>query len=148
MKVDKNMREAAIEATIPWLRDMGKLIMDDSDDFQDQSLGLMMTLSADLIQDLHEENAELRARLIAFQKVANPAVAVDLASGPDTTARYTPFVTGTRVFLKVHPHRHGTIKDSLRSGRNDHRYYVCFDSEFEENRWVKASLLGVIHNNK
>ncbi|ECI4645522.1 hypothetical protein DQY68_14745 [Salmonella enterica subsp. salamae] len=148
MKVDKDVREAAIEATIPGLRDMSKLIMDNSDDFQAQALGLMMTLSADLIQDLHEENAGLRAQLIAFQKAASPAVAVDLASGPDTTARYRPFVKGTRVFLKANPVQRGTIAGSSISSYTEHRYYVRFDSEFEENRWVKASLLEALRNDK
>ncbi|EBU6735962.1 hypothetical protein DKS56_07820 [Salmonella enterica subsp. enterica serovar Adelaide] len=144
MKIDKNMRETAIEATIPGLRDMSKLIMDSSNDFQAQALGLMMTLSADLIQDLHEENAELRAQLIAFQKAANPAVAVDPASGPDTTARYTPFVRGARVCLKANPDQRGTVVGSSISSYTEHRYYVRFDSEFEDNRWVKARNLELI----
>ncbi|EAS0616264.1 hypothetical protein CDW99_004901 [Salmonella enterica subsp. enterica serovar Ealing] len=144
MKIDKNMRETAIEATIPGLRDMSKLIMDSSNDFQAQALGLMMTLSADLIQDLHEENAELRAQLIAFQKAANPAVAVDLASGPDTTACYTPFVTGTRVCLKAHPYQRGTIVNTRFDDRRGYLISVRFDSEFEDNRWVKARNLELI----
>ncbi|HGG5279837.1 TPA: hypothetical protein ACJGX5_003913, partial [Salmonella enterica subsp. enterica serovar Senftenberg] len=60
-------------------------------------------MAADAIEQLVKENEALRAQLIAFQKAANPAVAVDPASGPDTTAYYTPFVTGTRVCLKANP---------------------------------------------
>ncbi|EBA9762802.1 hypothetical protein CFJ40_11210 [Salmonella enterica] len=148
MKIDKNMRETAIKATIPGLRDMSKLIMDSSNDFQEQALGLMMTLSADLIQDLHEENAELRAQLVAFQKAANPAVAVDPASGPDTTACYTRFVRGARVCLKANPDQRGTVVENSISSYTEHRYYVRFDSEFEDNRWIKASLLEVLHNDE
>ncbi|EOA1532676.1 hypothetical protein ACH8KY_003180 [Salmonella enterica subsp. enterica serovar Braenderup] len=105
-------------------------------------------MAANAIEQLVKENAELRAQLIAFQKAANTTVAVDPAKEGSEHTCYTPLAKGTRVFLKVHPHRHGTIEHSLRSGRNDHRYYVCFDSEFEDNRWIKASLLGVLHNDE
>lgn len=103
-------------------------------------------MAANAIEQLVKENDELRAQLVAFQKAANPAVAVDPAKEGSEHTCYTPLAKGTRVFLKVHPHRHGTIEHSLRSGRNDHRYYVRFDSEFEDNRWIKASLLEVLHN--
>ncbi|ECW0109024.1 hypothetical protein F3Q63_17840 [Salmonella enterica subsp. enterica] len=103
-------------------------------------------IAADAIELMAEENEKLRAQLVAFQKAANPAVAVDPAKEDSEHTCYTPLAKGTRVFLKVHPHRHGTIEHSLRSGRNDHRYYVCFDSEFEENRWVKARNLGLVPN--
>ncbi|EGA2181355.1 hypothetical protein H5E02_005130, partial [Salmonella enterica] len=93
---------------------------------------------------LVKENAELRAQLIAFQKAANPAVAVDLASGPDTTACYTPFVIGTRVCLKANPDQRGTVVGSSISSYTEHRYYVRFDSEFEDNRWVKARNLELV----
>ncbi|HGG6791108.1 TPA: hypothetical protein ACJG9Q_001754 [Salmonella enterica subsp. diarizonae serovar 50:k:z] len=101
-------------------------------------------IAADAIELMAEENEKLRAQLVAFQKAANPAVAVDPAKEDSEHTCYTPLAKGTRVFLKIHPHRHGTIEHSLRSGRNDHRYYVCFDSEFEENRWVKARNLGLV----
>ncbi|EJC3637007.1 hypothetical protein MYX88_002043 [Salmonella enterica] len=143
---NKTLSQKAL-AGAAFLRMHAKAMAGD-DDFFVAIMSEPHTIAANAIEQLVKENAELRAQLIAFQKAANPAVAVDLASGPDTTARYTPFVTGTRVFLKAHPHRHGTIKNSLRSGRNDHRYYVCFDSEFEDNRWVKASLLEALHSDK
>ncbi|EGP9302873.1 hypothetical protein I0964_002546 [Salmonella enterica] len=98
------------------------------------------------IEQLVKENAELRAQLIAFQKAANPAVAVDLASGPDTTACYTPFVIGTRVCLKANPDQRGTVVGSSISSYTEHRYYVRFDSEFEDNRWVKARNLELAPN--
>ncbi|HAD5966795.1 TPA_asm: hypothetical protein G1Q02_08065 [Salmonella enterica subsp. enterica serovar Typhimurium] len=101
-------------------------------------------MAANAIEQLVKENAELRAQLIAFQKAANPAVAVDLASGPDTTACYTPFVTGTRVCLKANPDQRGTVVGSSISSYTEHRYYVRFDSEFEDNRWVKARNLELV----
>ncbi|EGA4729222.1 hypothetical protein H5R85_005339, partial [Salmonella enterica] len=104
------------------------------------------TIAANAIEQLVKENAELRAQLIAFQKAANPAVAVDLASGPDTTACYTPFVIGTRVCLKANPDQRGTVVGSSISSYTEHRYYVRFDSEFEDNRWVKARNLELAPN--
>ncbi|EBB7360639.1 hypothetical protein CKU68_25095 [Salmonella enterica] len=101
-------------------------------------------MAADAVEQLVKENEELRAQLVAFQKAANPAVAVDPASGPDTTACYTPFVTGTRVCLKANPNQRGTVVGSSISSYTEHRYYVRFDSEFEDNRWVKARNLELV----
>ncbi|ELC1915491.1 hypothetical protein Q4700_004130 [Salmonella enterica] len=103
-------------------------------------------LAANAIEVLVKENTELLAQLVAFQKAANPAVAVDLASGPDTTACYTPFVTGTRVCLKANPDQRGTVVGSSISSYTERRYYVRFDSEFEDNRWVKARNLELAPN--
>ncbi|HFW5272135.1 TPA: hypothetical protein ACIBWY_003193 [Salmonella enterica subsp. enterica serovar Bullbay] len=114
------------------------------DDFFIAIMSEPQAIAANAIEQLVKENEKLRAQLVAFQKAANPAVAVDPAKEDSEHTCYTPLAKGTRVFLKVHPHRHGTIEHSLRSGRNDHRYYVCFDSEFEENRWVKARNLGLV----
>ncbi|HFZ9215748.1 TPA: hypothetical protein ACIPE5_003500 [Salmonella enterica subsp. diarizonae serovar 61:r:-] len=114
------------------------------DDFFIAIMSEPQAVAASAIEQLVKENAELRAQLVAFQKAANPAVAVDQAKEGSEHTCYPPLAIGTRVFLKIHPHRHGTIEHSLRSGRNDHRYYVCFDSEFEENRWVKARNLGLV----
>ncbi|EMA5904801.1 hypothetical protein U3Y24_004826 [Salmonella enterica] len=103
-------------------------------------------IAANAIEQLVKENEELRAQLVAFQKAANPAVAVDLASGPDTTAYYTPFVVGTRVCLKANPDQRGTVVGSSISSYTEHRYYVRFDSEFEDNRWIKARNLELVPN--
>ncbi|ELC3996105.1 hypothetical protein RJF69_003243 [Salmonella enterica] len=105
-------------------------------------------IAADAIEQIVEENEKLRAQLVAFQKAANPAVAVNPASGQDTTARYTPFVRGARVCLKANPDQRGTVVENSVSSYTEHRYYVRFDSEFEDNRWIKASLLEVLHNDK
>ncbi|EGS2541097.1 hypothetical protein I8K56_003071 [Salmonella enterica] len=101
-------------------------------------------IAADAIEQLVKENEELRARLVAIQKALNPAVAIDPASGPDAAACHTPFTKGARVFLKSLPHQHGTVTDIKASIYGFLRYFVCFDSEFEDNRWVSAQRLELI----
>ncbi|HGF8676285.1 TPA: hypothetical protein ACJCK2_003437 [Salmonella enterica subsp. enterica] len=118
--------------------------MADDDDFFIAIMSEPHTIAADAIEQLVKENAELRAQLVAFQKAANPAVAVDLASGPDTTAYYTPFVTGARVCLKAHPYQRGTIINTRFDDRRGYLISVRFESEFESDRWVKAKNLELI----
>ncbi len=101
-------------------------------------------MAANAIEQLVKENDELRAKLVAFQKAANLAVAVDPASGLDTTAWYTPFVRGARVCLKVHPYQRGTIVNTRFDDRRGYLISVCFESEFESDRWVKAKNLELI----
>ncbi|HGP2813936.1 TPA: hypothetical protein ACTAI2_002237 [Salmonella enterica subsp. enterica serovar Oranienburg] len=120
--------------------------MADDDDFFIALMSEHHAVAANAIEQLVKENEKLRAQLIAFQKAANPAVAVDLASGPDTTAYYTPFVIGTRVCLKANPDQRGTVVGSSISSYTERRYYVRFDSEFEDNRWVKARNLELAPN--
>ncbi|EBK4297032.1 TPA: hypothetical protein ACIBS5_005473 [Salmonella enterica subsp. diarizonae serovar 60-67:z35:-] len=139
---NKNLTQKAL-AGVQFLR-MHAEAMADDDNFFIAIMREPHIVAADAIEQLVKENEALRAQLVAFQKAANPAVAVDPAKEDSEHTCYTPLAKGTRVFLKIHPHRHGTIEHSLRSGRNDHRYYVCFDSEFEENRWVKARNLGLV----
>ncbi|EAM8464013.1 hypothetical protein AAT49_26710, partial [Salmonella enterica] len=133
---NKTLSQKAL-AGASFLRMHAKAMAGD-DDFFVAIMSEPHTIAANAIEQLVKENAELRAQLIAFQKAANPAVAVDLASGPDTTACYTPFVIGTRVCLKANPDQRGTVVGSSISSYTEHRYYVRFDSEFEDNRWVKA----------
>ncbi|EEH7220826.1 hypothetical protein G3D97_002411 [Salmonella enterica subsp. enterica] len=118
------------------------------DDFFVAIMSEPHAVAASAIEQLVKENEKLRAQLVAFQKAANPAVAVNPASGQDTTARYTPFVRGARVCLKANPDQRGTVVENSVSSYTEHRYYVRFDSEFEDNRWIKASLLEVLHNDK
>ncbi|EAO1055483.1 hypothetical protein EXO58_24065 [Salmonella enterica] len=120
--------------------------MSEDDDFFIALMSEPHVIAANAIEQLVKENEELRAQLVTFQKAANPAVAVDLASGPDTTACYTPFVIGTRVCLKANPDQRGTVVGSSISSYTEHRYYVRFDSEFEDNRWVKARNLELAPN--
>ncbi|EID1039417.1 hypothetical protein LA535_000270 [Salmonella enterica] len=101
-------------------------------------------IAASAIEQLVEENEKLRAQLVAFQMAANTAVAVDPASGPDTTACYTPFVKGARVCLKVHPYQRGTIVNTRFDDRRGYLISVRFESEFEIDRWVKAKNLELI----
>ncbi|EIT2139931.1 hypothetical protein L1O59_005077, partial [Salmonella enterica] len=136
---NKTLSQKAL-AGAAFLRMHAKAMAGD-DDFFVAIMSEPHTIAANAIEQLVKENAELRAQLIAFQKAANPAVAVDLASGPDTTACYTPFVTGTRVCLKVHPYQRGTIVNTRFDDRRGYLISVRFDSEFEDNRWVKARNL-------
>ncbi|ENZ1934256.1 hypothetical protein ACGGZ4_002856, partial [Salmonella enterica] len=136
---NKTLTERAL-AGARFLRMHAKAMADD-DTFFVAIMSEPHAVAASAIEQLVKENEKLRAQLVAFQKAANPAVAVDLASGPDTTACYTPFVTGTRVCLKTNPDQRGTVVGSSISSYTEHRYYVRFDSEFEDNRWVKAKHL-------
>lgn len=107
---NKTLSQKAL-AGAAFLRMHAKAMAGD-DDFFVAIMSEPHTIAANAIEQLVKENAELRAQLIAFQKAANPAVAVDLASGPDTTACYTPFVIGTRVCLKANPDQRGTVVGS------------------------------------
>ncbi|EHB3666847.1 hypothetical protein JXF06_003850, partial [Salmonella enterica subsp. enterica serovar Bredeney] len=98
--------------------------MSEDDDFFIALMSEPHAVAADAIEQLVKETEKLRAQLIAFQKAANPAVAVDLASGPDTTAWYTPFVTGARVCLKANPDQRGTVVGNSISSYTEHRCCV------------------------
>ncbi|HIF3098628.1 TPA: hypothetical protein ACXZT8_000282 [Salmonella enterica] len=139
---NKSLTQKAL-AGVSFLR-MHAEAMADDDDFFIAIMSEPHAVAANAIEQLVKENEKLRAQLVAFQKAANPAVAVDLASGPDTTAYYTPFVTGTRVCLKANPDQRGTVVSSSISSYTERQYYVCFDSEFEKNRWVKARNLELV----
>lgn len=143
---NKTLSQKAL-AGASFLRMHAKAMAGD-DDFFVAIMSEPHTIAANAIEQLVKENEKLRAQLIAFQKAANPAVAVNPASGQDTTARYTPFVRGARVCLKANPDQRGTVVENSVSSYTEHRYYVRFDSEFEDNRWIKASLLEVLHNDK
>ncbi|EJF5170580.1 hypothetical protein M8S13_000794 [Salmonella enterica] len=139
---NKTLSQKAL-AGASFLRMHAEAMADDDDFF----IALMLehhVIAANAIEQLVKENEELRAQLVAFQRTANATVAVDPASGPDTTACYTPFVKGARVCLKANPDQRGTVVGSSISSYTEHRYYVRFDSEFEDNRWVKARNLESI----
>ncbi|EBG1930527.1 hypothetical protein AHY55_00940 [Salmonella enterica subsp. enterica] len=104
----------------------------------------LLTSCADFLDDFRKENAELRAQLVAFQKAANPAVAVDPAAPDGERTCYIPFVTGARVFLKSHPDQHGTVVDSFIHSRAGLRCHVCFDDECNRSRWVNAKNLELV----
>ncbi|EKH0886979.1 hypothetical protein O6J46_000430 [Salmonella enterica] len=101
-------------------------------------------IAADAIEQLVKENEELRARLDAVQKAANPAVAVDPAIGTDTIARQVLRAKGARVFLKSPPYQHGTVAHVRVDVPNRLLCFVCFDSEFEKDRWMDAKHLESI----
>ncbi|EAM6403789.1 hypothetical protein ACR8TE_003859 [Salmonella enterica] len=139
---NKNLTQQAL-AGAQFLRMHAEASADD-DDFFIAIMSEPQVIAANAIEQLVKENAELRAQLVAFQKAANPAVAVDPASGPDTTAWYTPFVRGARVCLKVHPYQRGTIVNTRFDDRRGYLISVRFESEFESDRWVKAKNLELI----
>ncbi|HCL5288920.1 TPA: hypothetical protein N2G35_003328 [Salmonella enterica] len=139
---NKTLSQKAL-AGVSFLR-MHAEAMADDDDFFIAIMSEPHAIAANAIEQLVKENTELRAQLVAFQKAANPAVAVDPASGPDTTAWYTPFVRGARVCLKVHPYQRGTIVNTRFDDRRGYLISVRFESEFESDRWVKAKNLELI----
>ncbi|ELS5095621.1 hypothetical protein QO790_001013 [Salmonella enterica] len=101
-------------------------------------------IAADAIEQIVEENEKLRAQLVAFQKAANPAVAVNPASGQDTTACYTPFVKGARVRIKGVPYLSGTAGLTKVNERGIPFCSVHFVTPYEDIRWVKAECLELI----
>ncbi|EDJ6478092.1 hypothetical protein GDQ58_06955 [Salmonella enterica subsp. diarizonae] len=139
---NKNLTQQAL-AGAQFLRMHAEASADD-DDFFIAIMSEPQTIAASAIEQLVKENAELRAQLVAFQKAANPDVAVDPASGLDTTTWYTPFVRGARVCLKVHPYQRGTIVNTRFDDRRGYLISVRFESEFESDRWVKAKNLELI----
>ncbi|EBP3999594.1 hypothetical protein S301_13170 [Salmonella enterica subsp. enterica] len=114
------------------------------DDFFIAIMSEPQAVAASAIEQLVKENAELRAQLVAFQKAANPAVAVDPAAPDGDRTCYIPFITGARVFLKANPDQRGTVTNSSISSYAGHWCYVRFDSEFEENRWLEARNLELV----
>ncbi|MGG5931991.1 hypothetical protein ACQSDP_20195 [Salmonella enterica] len=101
-------------------------------------------MAANAIEQLVKENDELRAQLVAFQKAANPAVAVDPAKEDSEHTCYTSFTKGACVRLKSHPDQHGTVVDSFIHSRAGLRCHVCFDDECNRSRWVNAKNLELV----
>ncbi|EEA1100152.1 hypothetical protein GNN64_09535 [Salmonella enterica] len=102
------------------------------------------TIAASAIEQLVEENEKLREQLVAFQRTAKAAVAIDPASGPDTTACYTPFVRGDRVRLKLTPEKHGTVDITRGDDSDTLSCFVHFVYPPEKHSWVSAKLLELI----
>ncbi|EAU2154517.1 hypothetical protein D6I54_19620 [Salmonella enterica] len=102
------------------------------------------TIAADTIEQLVKENEKLREQLVAFQRTAKAAVAVDPASGPDTTAYYTSLLKGTRVRLKTAPYMRGTAGITKVNERGIPFCSVHFEATYEDTRWVKAEHLESI----
>ncbi|HAG2208175.1 TPA: hypothetical protein G8V49_000354 [Salmonella enterica] len=139
---DKSLAQKAL-AGAQFLRMHAEAIADDDDFF----IALMLephTIAASAIEQLVKENEELRAQLVAFQRTANATVAVDPASGPDTTACYTPFVKGARVCIKGAPYLCGTAGRTKVNERGIPFCSVHFESPYEDIRWVKAKRLELI----
>ncbi|EEE1370009.1 hypothetical protein CCF54_001213 [Salmonella enterica subsp. enterica serovar Durban] len=118
--------------------------MADDDDFFIALMSEPHAVAADAIEQLVKENEELRAQLVAFQKAANTTVAFDPAKKDSEHTWYTTFTKGARVCLRAHPYQRGTVSDTSINDRHGHLIFVCFESEFEEDRWVKAKNLELI----
>ncbi|ELE1028828.1 hypothetical protein RC744_003020 [Salmonella enterica] len=118
--------------------------MADDDDFFIALMSESHAIAASAIEQLVKENEKLRAQLVAFQRTANAAVAVDPASGPDTTAYYTSLLKGTRVRLKTAPYMRGTAGLTKVNERGIPFCSVHFEPPYEDSRWVKEKRLELI----
>ncbi|ECV2871167.1 hypothetical protein VW00_004920 [Salmonella enterica subsp. enterica serovar Sandiego] len=139
---DKSLALKAL-AGAQFLRMYAEAMADDDDFF----IALMLephTIAANAIEQLVKENEELRAQLVAFQKAANTTVAFDPAKKDSEHTWYTTFTKGARVCLRAHPYQRGTVSNTRIDDRRGHLIFVCFESEFEEDRWVKAKNLELI----
>ncbi|EHK2734872.1 TPA: hypothetical protein ACIBAO_001428 [Salmonella enterica subsp. enterica serovar Waycross] len=132
-------------AGVQFLR-MHAQAMADDDDFFIAIMSDLHAVAATAIEQLVKENAELSAQLIAFQTAVSPAVAVDPAKEDSEHTWYTTFKKGARVCLRVHPYQRGTVSNTRIDDRRGHLIFVCFESEFEEDRWVKARNLELVPN--
>ncbi|HGB5892419.1 TPA: hypothetical protein ACIVVN_000680 [Salmonella enterica subsp. enterica serovar Kottbus] len=130
-------------AGVQFLRMHAEAIADD-DDFFIAIMREPQAVAADAIEQLVKENEALRAQLVAFQKAATPAVAVDPAAPDGERTCHTTFVKGLRVCLRHAPSTHGTIDDTRVDKTFGHLAFVCFDSSFELNRWVAVDLLELV----
>ncbi|ELS1261500.1 hypothetical protein QPM96_001194 [Salmonella enterica] len=139
---NKNLTQQAL-AGAQFLRMHAEASADD-DDFFIAIMSEPQVIAANAIEQLVKENAELRAQLVAFQKAANPAVAVDPAKEDSEHTCYTSFTKGACVRLKWHPYQRGIVRDNRLDDRRGYLIFVCFESEFEENRWVKARNLELV----
>ncbi|EHG3076565.1 hypothetical protein J4S47_000939 [Salmonella enterica] len=118
--------------------------MSEDDDFFVALMSESHTIAANAIEKIVEENEKLHAQLVAFQRAANPAVAVDPAKKDSEHTRYTTFTKGARVCLRAQPYQRGTVSNTCIDDRRGHFIFVCFESEFEKDRWVKAKNLELI----
>ncbi|ENE8564384.1 hypothetical protein [Salmonella enterica] len=139
---DKSLALKAL-AGAQFLRMHAEAMADDDDFF----IALMLephTIAASAIEQLVKENEELREQLVTLQKATHYTVAVDPASGPDTTACYTPFVRGDRVRLKLTPEKHGTVDITRGDDSDTLSCFVHFVYPPEKHSWVSAKLLELI----
>ncbi|EBB1063578.1 hypothetical protein CH113_01395 [Salmonella enterica] len=114
------------------------------DDFFIAIMSEPQTIAASAIEQIVEENEKLREQLVTLQKATNYTIAVDPASGPDTTACYTPFVRGDRVRLKLTPEKHGTVDITRGDDSDTLSCFVHFVYPPEKKSWVSAKLLELI----
>ncbi|EBA1296035.1 hypothetical protein FHD24_01035 [Salmonella enterica] len=138
---NKTPAQKALEGAL--LLRMHAKFMSEDDDFFVALMSESHTIAANAIEQLVKENEKLHAQLVAFQRAANPAVAVDPAKKDSEHTWYTTFTKGARVCLRAQPYQRGTVSNTCIDDRRGHLILVCFDSEFEEDRWVKAKNLDL-----
>ncbi|EBZ2260502.1 hypothetical protein LAA31_000448 [Salmonella enterica subsp. enterica serovar Enteritidis] len=139
---NKNLTQQAL-AGAQFLRMHAEASADD-DDFFIAIMSEPQVIAANAIEQLVKDNEDLRAQLIAFQKAASPAVAVNPAKEDSEHTCYTSFTKGACVRLKWHPYQRGIVRDNRLDDRLGYLIFVCFESEFEENRWIKARNLELV----
>ncbi|WP_430489409.1 hypothetical protein ACQR7C_06955 [Salmonella enterica] len=137
---DKTLTERAL-AGARFLR-MHAEVMADDDNFFVALMSEPHTIAARAIEQLVKENEELRAQLVAFQKAANPAVAVDPTAHPHTA--YWRFTTGTPVRLKTNPDHRGKVTATRGGSHLIQSCYVQFKTPFEHGYWVDVQHLELI----
>ncbi|HGB5310682.1 TPA: hypothetical protein ACIVON_005219 [Salmonella enterica subsp. enterica serovar Poona] len=101
-------------------------------------------MAADAIEQLVKENEKLRAQLVAFQKAANPAVAVDPAAPDGERTCYTSFVEGALVHLKGIPNPRGVITNLRTDESRGRMAFVYFGFGSEPDRWVEVKHLELV----
>ncbi|AXD45554.1 hypothetical protein FPT84_13210 [Salmonella enterica] len=139
---NKSLTQKAL-AGVSFLR-MHAEAMADDDDFFIAIMSEPHTIAANAIEQLVKENEKLRAQLVAFQKAANPAVAVDPAAPDSERTCHTTFVKGLRVCLRRAPSTRGTIDDTRFDKTLGHLAFVYFESPFEPDRWMRVKHLELV----
>ncbi|HAK1938284.1 TPA: hypothetical protein H1Q11_004253 [Salmonella enterica] len=114
------------------------------DDFFIAIMSEPQAIAANAIEQLVKENEKLRAQLVAFQKAANPAVAVDPAAPGGERTCYAAFVEGARVRLRGTPFSHGTITSTRIDESHGYMVFVRFKPRFETNRWIRVKHLELV----
>ncbi|ENW0687890.1 hypothetical protein ACFLFM_001024 [Salmonella enterica] len=139
---NKNLAQKALIGA-QFLRTHAEVMAGD-DDFLIALMSESHAIAASAIEQLVKENEKLREQLVTLQKATNYTVAVDPASGPDTTACYTPFVRGDRVRMRTRPYLRGKVDITKINDRRTPFCFVHFESPHEDSRWVKARRLELI----
>ncbi|HIF3098369.1 TPA: hypothetical protein ACXZT8_000014 [Salmonella enterica] len=147
MNPNKSLTQKAL-AGVQFLRMHAEASAAD-DDFFIAIMSEPQAIAANAIEQLVKENEKLRAQLVAFQKAANPAVAVDPAAPDGERTRYTTFAEGACVCLRGTPNVRGVATHLRTDKSHGLMTFVYFESPFEPDRWIKVKHLELVpHPNK